>query len=44
MNGQVSCEGPRGKTSLAEISGPTMRDDFPAGEVEPSSVKAHMGY
>ena len=45
MNGQVSCEGPRGKTSLG--NGPpapyAMREDL-KGEVDPASVKAHMGY
>ena len=44
MNGQVSCEGPNGKTSLATIPGPPpLRDDL-LGEVDPASVKAHMGY
>ena len=45
MNGQVSCEGPLGKTSL--LDGPPtpapMRDDL-KGEVDPVSVKQHMNY
>lgn len=45
MNGQVSCEGPQGKTSLKE--GPPapapMRDDL-NGEVDPATVKIHMHY
>jgi len=45
MNGQVSCEGPLGKTSLFEASPPIVdMDRFKDGEVDPSSVKAHMGY
>jgi len=45
MNGQVSCEGPAGKTSLFTVPGPPpLRDDFPTGDVDPASVKAHMGY
>ena len=45
MNGQVSCEGPKGKTSLATVPGPPkFRDDLPKGEVDPVSVKLHMGY
>jgi len=45
MNGQVSCEGPLGKTSLMEI--PTYETDpkrFESGEVDPVSVKEHMAY
>ena len=46
MNGQLSSEGPMGKTSLFEISGPEnkFRSDGLKGEVDPASVKAHMGY
>eukprot|EP00968_Pinguiococcus_pyrenoidosus_P028176 scaffold7673_cov258-Pinguiococcus_pyrenoidosus.AAC.13 len=46
MNGQVSCEGPLGKTcNLEEPHGPgfRMRDDLEA-KVDPASVKEHMGY
>ena len=45
MNGQVSCEGPHGKTSLQEI--PAVKIDasrFKDGEVDPVSVKEHMAY
>lgn len=45
MNGQVSCEGPKGKTSLASI--PKVAVDktrFEGGEVDPASVKKHMAY
>ncbi|KAL3786481.1 hypothetical protein ACHAWO_006097 [Cyclotella atomus] len=47
MNGQVSCEGPLGKTSL--LDGPPAPpkvdvERFKGGEVDPASVKAHMGY
>jgi NADH dehydrogenase (ubiquinone) flavoprotein 2 len=47
MNGQVSCEGPLGKTSL--LDGPPKPpkvdvERFKGGEVDPASVKAHMGY
>ena len=45
MNGQVSCEGPKGKTSLKD--GPpapaTCRADLEP-KVDPASVKAHMCY
>ena len=45
MNGQVSCEGPAGKTSLASAPGPQpVRAEGFAGDVDPASVKAHMGY
>ncbi|KAJ8598804.1 hypothetical protein CTAYLR_008664 [Chrysophaeum taylorii] len=44
LNGQVSCEGPAGKTSLfEEPAPPPMRADLD-GQVDPASVKAHMGY
>lgn len=45
MNGQVSCEGPKGKTSLVDgpPAPPPIRDDL-KGEVDPASVKAHMHY
>jgi len=45
MNGQLSCEGPLGKTSLHEIMGPgfMMRTDLEA-KVDPSTVKDHMNY
>lgn len=47
MNGQVSCEGPLGKTSL--LDGPPKPwvvdvERFKGGEVDPASVKEHMGY
>lgn len=45
MNGQVSCEGPLGKTALFEI--PTYKTDpnrFADGKVDPASVKKHMAY
>jgi NADH dehydrogenase (ubiquinone) flavoprotein 2 len=46
MNGQVSCEGPLGKTSL--FAEPTIQpvapDRFTAGAIDPASVKKHMGY
>jgi NADH dehydrogenase (ubiquinone) flavoprotein 2 len=46
MNGQVSCEGPLGKTSLfAEPLPPKIDPDrFKDGKVDPASVKAHMAY
>jgi NADH dehydrogenase (ubiquinone) flavoprotein 2 len=46
MNGQVSCEGPQGKTSLTEGPPPPapFREDLPKGEVDPATVKAHMCY
>jgi len=50
MNGQVSCEGPMGKTSLLEpATAPPLRDNPPweAKDVEivdPASVKEHMRY
>ena len=47
MNGQVSCEGPQGKTTLiSEPAPPPLREGgFSSFEkVDPSSVKVHMGY
>lgn len=45
MNGQVSCEGPLGKTSLITIEAPKVDPDrFKDGQVNPSSVKEHMAY
>lgn len=53
MNGQVSCEGPLGKTSLFNVeeltaAGPEafMRSDIDLSkvQVEPADVKKHMGY
>lgn len=48
MNGQVSCEGPLGKTSLFEIpQGATVREDAATvfeKKVDPKSVKEHMAY
>jgi len=49
MNGQVSCEGPLGKTSLFEIPMDVealMRTDnvLSSGKVNPADVKKHMGY
>jgi NADH dehydrogenase (ubiquinone) flavoprotein 2 len=46
MNGQISCEGPQGKTSLfEEPTGPgfMMRTDLEK-KVDPASVKEHMHY
>ena len=44
MNGQLSCEGPLGKTTLtSEPSKPFCRE-LPAKKVDPASVKAHMMY
>ncbi|CAM9690108.1 unnamed protein product [Discosporangium mesarthrocarpum] len=46
LNGQVSCEGPHGKTTLTEKpTGPgfMMRSDLER-KVDPASVKAHMNY
>lgn len=46
MNGQVSCEGPLGKTTLDTVPEPPKVDvkRFEAGEVDPASVKKHMAY
>ena len=46
MNGQVSCEGPLGKTTLIDKPGiPPLRTDWDKFEkVDPVSVKVHMGY
>jgi len=46
MNGQVSCEGPLGKTSLFTIPQhpPVDADRFKDGEVNPADVKKHMAY
>jgi len=45
MNGQVSCEGPLGKTSLFEVPFPKVDvERFKEGKVDPVSVKKHMGY
>jgi NADH dehydrogenase (ubiquinone) flavoprotein 2 len=45
MNGQVSCEGPLGKTSLFEVEAPKVDvTRFKEGQVDPASVKAHMAY
>jgi len=47
MNGQLSSEGPQGKTSLFEVTGPGhgMRPDSELEPlVEPATVKDHMGY
>jgi NADH dehydrogenase (ubiquinone) flavoprotein 2 len=45
MNGQVSCEGPLGKTSLFTIQKPTVDPNrFKDGTVDPASVKKHMAY
>jgi NADH dehydrogenase (ubiquinone) flavoprotein 2 len=45
MNGQVSCEGPLGKTSLHKIE--VYKTDaarFKDGNVDPADVKKHMAY
>lgn len=45
MNGQVSCEGPLGKSSLFEIPGPPpIREGGFDGKIDPASVKEHMAY
>jgi NADH dehydrogenase (ubiquinone) flavoprotein 2 len=49
MNGQVSCEGPLGKTSLLDdqVGVPVTKereDMFKAGAIKPVTVKVHMGY
>lgn len=47
MNGQESCEGPQGKTSLFDKHpgpGAYMRADLAEGKVNPADVKASMGY
>lgn len=44
MNGQDSCEGPQGQTTLlGDITGPQCRE-FTGDKVDPASVKAHMLY
>ena len=46
MNGQVSCEGPLGKTSLYKVPPPAKVDPnrFKEGKVDPAGVKKHMAY
>jgi NADH dehydrogenase (ubiquinone) flavoprotein 2 len=46
MNGQVSCEGPLGKTTLKwkEPIVPAVAADRFEKKVDPASVKQHMGY
>merc|ERR1719276_429797 len=46
MNGQVSCEGPLGKTSLFEkpVSPKVEEGRFKDGKVDPADVKRHMAY
>eukprot|EP00542_Grammatophora_oceanica_P016764 CAMPEP_0194035220 /NCGR_PEP_ID=MMETSP0009_2-20130614/7669_1 /TAXON_ID=210454 /ORGANISM="Grammatophora oceanica, Strain CCMP 410" /LENGTH=262 /DNA_ID=CAMNT_0038676491 /DNA_START=93 /DNA_END=881 /DNA_ORIENTATION=+ len=46
MNGQVSCEGPLGKSCLETVPPPPKVDAgrFKDGEVDPASVKEHMAY
>lgn len=46
MNGQLSCEGPQGKTSLKSVQeGPVKTRDLEAKKkVDPASVKKHMMY
>jgi NADH dehydrogenase (ubiquinone) flavoprotein 2 len=46
MNGQVSCEGPLGMTSLkGDIEVPVVdANRFAEGRVDPASVKTHMAY
>lgn len=46
MNGQVSCEGPLGKTSLFEkpISPKVEEGRFKDGNIDPADVKRHMAY
>jgi NADH dehydrogenase (ubiquinone) flavoprotein 2 len=47
MNGQVSCEGPQGKTSLFDKPpgpGDHFRSNFPEPKVNPVDVKKLMNY
>jgi len=45
MNGQLSCEGPLGKTSLfGPPAFPKIREGGFDGKVDPKSVKDHMAY
>jgi NADH dehydrogenase (ubiquinone) flavoprotein 2 len=46
MNGQVSCEGPLGKSSLFTVpEAPAVAvDRFKEGKIDPASVKTHMAY
>merc|ERR1712125_312203 len=46
MNGQVSCEGPLGKTSLFgdPVTPNINKERFKSGNVDPSNVKEQMGY
>lgn len=45
MNGQLTCEGPMGKTSLTGTpSGPQMRELPADRKVDPKTVKEHMMY
>ena len=46
MNGQVSCEGPLGKSSLFGVPKPPKVDPerFKEGQVDPAGVKNHMAY
>jgi NADH dehydrogenase (ubiquinone) flavoprotein 2 len=51
MNGQLSCEGPQGKTSLfanpmkLKAPGAFLRDESELKpQCEPKDVKSHMGY
>lgn len=45
LNGQVSCEGPKGKTSLHKVEVyKTDATRFAKGEVDPADVKKHMAY
>lgn len=44
MNGQESCEGPQGQTTLlGKLPGPKCRE-LPSEKVDPASVKKHMMY
>ena len=45
MNGQLSCEGPRGKTTLDVIAPPPMRpDDELEPKIDPAQIKNEMYY
>jgi NADH dehydrogenase (ubiquinone) flavoprotein 2 len=44
MNGQLSCEGPMGKSNLFTITGPGHGMIEREPKVDPASVKAHMNY
>ncbi len=44
MNGQLSCEGPLGKTSLKELRETPVPTRELKAKVDPATVKKHMMY